>query len=189
MTIDLDSIPDRDEAASGVPRTRALSDLGGLARRRTVLRGIALAGATVGATALGVSPFGRDRAAWAETSPSGLSGWDATDCRDAYPRGYSEQRDNVGTYMSAPAACYGGYRMGSTMCDSTGWHRADTERISSRETRSYRPISSACGATTTKNAWKWTVNGVTYRCSDGSMSIRRYGVTWYTYLTICRSIV
>lgn len=189
MTLDIDDIPGLDDAPTGAAATRALSGLGSLARRRTVLRGIALAGATVGATALGFSPLGRASAARAETSPSGLSGWDALDCRDAYPNGYAERPDNTGDHVDAPAACFGGYRMGSTLCDSTGWHRSDTERISWSESRSYRPISSACGATATKNAWKWTVGGVTYRCSDGTMSIRRYGITWYTYLTICLSVV
>lgn len=189
MTLDLNSIPDLDESTSGSgPKTSALSGLGSMARRRTVLRGIALSGATIGATALGWSPLSRISGASAETSPTGLTGWDATDCRDAYPNGYNEERDNVGVYTSQPGACFGGYRIGSTLCDSTGWHRSDTVRTSWSQTTSYRPISSACGATTTKNAWKWTVNGVTYRCSDGVMTVRYWGFP-YSYLTICRAKV
>ncbi|MCA0435625.1 MAG: hypothetical protein LCH98_03920 [Actinobacteria bacterium] len=188
MTLHFTDIPDAD-ATETTERTQALTALGALAKRRTVLRGMALAGATIGATALGWSPLGRSDAASAETSPSGLLGWDANDCKDAYPNGYNEQPDNVGVYQSQPGACFGGYYMGSTMCDSTGWHRADSVRNSWIQTTSYRPISSACGATTTKNAWRWTVNGVTYRCSDGTMSIKYWGLTWYTYLTICRARV
>ena len=182
MTLTLDQIPAADTAPEGAEKTEALSALGAMARRRTVLRGIALAATTVGATALGWSPLGGGTAARAETSPSGLQGWDANDCKDAYPNGYAEQRDTEGAYTTRPGACYGGYRMGSTLCDSTGWHRADVERRSWLESWAYRPTS-------TKNAWKWTVDGTTYRCSDGVMSVRYLGMSWYSYLTICRSIV
>lgn len=192
MTLNLDSIPyadDADARGGGRERTRALTDLGALAQRRTVLKGVALAGATIGATALGWSPVAGARRAFAESSPTGLIGWDANDCRDAYPNGYNEQRDTTGAYVNEPGACFGGNEMGSTLCDSTGWHRADTVRVNWSTTHAYRPISTACGATTTKNAWKWTVNGVTYRCSDGTKSARYYGWNWYTYLTICRARV
>lgn len=184
MTLTLADIPDVD-APSAQPTT-ALTGLGSLAKRRTVLRGMALAGATIGAGALGVV---NGRRAGAETSPTGLQGWDAIDCSDAYPRGYNEQRDTTGDFVNEPGACFGGSQMGSTLCDSTGWHRSDTVYVSSSRSNSYRPISSACGATSTKNAWKWTVNGVTYRCSDGVMSVRYWGRTWYSYLTICRARV
>lgn len=189
MTLQLSEIPDAVSEEPVRERTKALTELGSLAKRRTVLRAMALAGATIGATALGWSPLGRAGQARAETSPTGLTGWDALDCKDAYPNGYAEERDNVGVYTAEPGACFGGYYIGSTMCDSTGWHKAVSERISWSQTRSYRPISTACGATTTKNAWRWTVNGVTYRCSDGVMSVKYYGMTWYSYLTICRAKV
>ena len=65
-----------------------------------MLKGVALAGATIGATALGWSPLGGARAAFAETSPGGLQGWDAMDCKDAYPNGYNEQRDTAGAYVN-----------------------------------------------------------------------------------------
>lgn len=189
--LDLDSIPAlaAEEAPAGAERTEALSALGSLASRRTVLRGVALSGATMGAVALGWSPLSKAPVAAAETSPTGLTGWDAIDCKDGYPQGYAEERDNVGIYTNEPAACYGGYMIGSSLCDSTGWHKNTYERYSYAETRSFRPISTACGATTTKNAWKWTVNGVTYRCSDGAMSVYYYGYRYYTYLTICRARV
>ncbi|QQS00028.1 MAG: hypothetical protein IPK37_13905 [Austwickia sp.] len=161
MTLQLSEIPDAVSEEPVRERTKALTELGSLAKRRTVLRAMALAGATIGATALGWSPLGRAGQARAETSPTGLTGWDALDCKDAYPNGYAEERDNVGVYTAEPGACFGGYYIGSTMCDSTGWHKAVSERISWSQTRSYRPISTACGATTTKNAWRWTVNGVT----------------------------
>lgn len=193
MPLELDSIPFADDAddtrvARG-GRTRALTELGALARRRTVLKGVALAGATAGATVLGWSPLGGVRGAAAETSPSGLTGWDALDCRDAYPNGYNEQRDTTGSFVSEPGACFGGQEIGSTLCDSTGWHRADTVRVNWSTTHAYRPISIACGASSTRNAWRWTINGVTYRCSDGTKSVRYFGINWYTYLTICRARV
>ncbi|MDO5628428.1 MAG: hypothetical protein Q4G43_08920 [Mobilicoccus sp.] len=189
MSLDFDHIPAADDAPEGAPRSEALSGLGALARRRTVLRGMALAATTVGATALGWSPLGGGLAARAETSPSGLQGWDRNDCRDAYPNGYTARPDTEGAFRDRAGACFGGYRMGSTLCDSSGWHRADVERRSFLESWAYRPISTACGATTTKNAWRWTVDGVTYRCSDGTMSVRFLGISWFTYLTICRSVV
>lgn len=191
MALQLTSIPDADDSVN--PATSASTSLGLLdtsARRRTVLRSVGLAGATAGATVLGWSPFGAS-AARAETSPTGLVGWDANDCKDAYPNGYSEQRDTTGAYVNSGAACYGGRVMGSTMCDSYGWHRSD--RTSSggwfgSTTTSYRPVSSACGATTTKNAWRWTVNGVTYRCSDGVTTVSSWWQN-YSYLSICRAKV
>ncbi len=194
MTLDLTTIPDVDAGnepgATGkkLEPTEALTGLGALAKRRTVLRGVALAGASIGASALTWGQAGTPTA-HAETSPTGLTGWDRNDCRDAYPNGYNEMRDNTGIYTNEPGACFGGSYVGSTLCDSTGWHRADSQRISWSRTNSYRPISTACGATTTKNAWRWTVNGVTYRCSDGIMSVKYFGSTWYTYLTICRARV
>lgn len=191
-TLALDDIPDADPALrTDEPRgrTQALTQLGSLAQRRTVLKGVALAGATIGATALGWSPLGGSRAAFAETSPGGLQGWDAMDCKDAYPNGYNEQRDTTGAFVNEPGACFGGSEMGSTLCDSTGWHRSDTVSSGFLQQTAYRPISTACGASTTKNAWRWTVNGVTYRCSDGTKSLRVFGINWYTYLTICRARV
>lgn len=188
MTLQLNDIPFAEETDRSAGKTRALTGLGSLARRRTVLKGMGLAGASIGATALGWSPLSGGRA-WAETSPTGLQGWDALDCRDAYPNGYNEQRDTTGAFVNEPGACFGGSEMGSTLCDNTGWHRSDTVSSGWFSQTAYRPISTACGASTTKNAWRWTINGVTYRCSDGTKSVRYFGINWYTYLTICRARV
>lgn len=188
MTLDLTSIPDSDATSGAGEKTSALSGLGSLAKRRTVLRGMALSGATVGAVALGWSPLGKASSASAETSPTGLTGWDANDCKDGYPNGYAESRDTEGAYTAEPAACYGGYIIGSTMCDSYGWHKTESKQLSWVQSVKRRPISTACGATTTKNAWRWTVNGTTYRCSDGVSTYYYWGLG-YSYLTICRAKV
>lgn len=184
-----DSIPDADDDLNpATQKTSALAMLDVSARRRTVLRSVALAATGAGAMVLGWSPMSKVPA-HAETSPTGLQGWDANDCRDAYPRGYNAQRDTEGIYRNQPGACYGGRVMGSTVCDATGWHRADSTGGGwFSQSRSYRPISTACGATTTKNAWRWTVNGVTYRCSDGVTTVSSW---WqrYSYLSICRAAV
>ncbi|MGO4957795.1 hypothetical protein ACTQ49_11115 [Luteococcus sp. Sow4_B9] len=153
-----------------------------MVRRRTVLKGVTLSAVALGTGALNLA--GASRAA-AETSPTGLTGFDANDCKDAYPNGYPEDKDNVGIYVNEPGACFGGTFIGSVFCDASGWYRTGTD--SYRQT--YRPISTTCGTTNMKNAWRWTVNGVTYRCSDGRVTIPSY---WYysrTYLAICRAKV
>lgn len=189
MTLDLNSIPDLDDSLNpATARSNSLGLLGQQARRRTILRSVGLAGATAGAVVLGWSPLSRSRSASAETSPTGLIGWDANDCRDAYPNGYNEQRDTTGVYVNERGACYGGRVMGSTVCDASGWHRADSTGGGWSGGTSYRPISTACGATTTKNAWRWTVNGVTYRCSDGVTTVSSW-YRRYSYLSICRARV
>lgn len=188
MSLDLTSIPDVDDDLNpATAKTSALAMLDTSARRRTVLRSTLLAASAAGATVLGWSPLGL-KAASAETSPTGLTGWDANDCRDGYPNGYNEQRDTEGAYVNEPAACYGGRVMGSTMCDSAGWHKSGSSGNWFSGTKSYRPISTACGATTTKNAWRWTVNGVTYRCSDGVTTVSSW-FQYYSYLSICRARV
>lgn len=181
MTLDLNSLPDLDQPAT-TDATDALADIDQVVRRRTVLKGVTLSAIALGTGALSMA--GASKAA-AETSPTGLTGWDANDCKDAYPNGYNEQRDNYGIYTAEPGACFGGTFIGSNFCDAAGWYRNETDRYN----QTYRPISSACGATSTKNAWRWTVNGVTYRCSDGRITIPSY---WYysrTYLAICRAKV
>lgn len=188
MTLDLNTIPDHDDEVNPTAeRTGSLKLLGSSMRRRSVLRSMGLGGAAAGAMVLGWSPLSRGSAAFAETSPTGLQGWDANDCKDAYPNGYYETPDTEGDFVSQPGACYGGRVIGSTMCDSAGWHRSDTTG-DWRSGTSYRPVSTACGATSTKNAWRWTVNGVTYRCSDGVTTVSN-GWRRYSYLSICRSQV
>ncbi|MEU7909346.1 hypothetical protein [Actinoplanes sp. NPDC049118] len=186
MPLDVEQIPDTETSSVTEP-TRALSGLGKAStRRRTVLRGVGLSGLTLGATALSWSPVAGQRAARAENGPNGLRGWDRTDCRDAYPSGYTEQRDTGGAYQNEPAACFGGDFMGSMYCTS-GWHKKGTVR-DAPITYTYTPISTACGSSSTKNAWKWRVGGRTWRCSDGNTRVSGGGST-RTYLTICRAPV
>ncbi|PID53445.1 MAG: hypothetical protein CSA58_09005 [Micrococcales bacterium] len=190
MTLDFASIPSSDDELNetgGHSTSGRL--LGSAARRRTVLRSVGLAGATAGAVILGWSPLSKARKASAEVSPSGLIGWDANDCSDAYPYGYDEEPDTIGEFVDEPAACYGGRVMGSTLCDETGWHRADREYYNRYVRLYYRPISTACGMSEPKNAWKWTVDGVTYRCSDGVTTVVSRWWERYSYLSICRARV
>jgi len=192
MSLDLTRIPDLDGDQSAGEPSQALRDLKPTGRR-TVLRGIALSGVAVGAAVLGWSPLSGMRSASAETGPNGLRGWDRNDCKDAYPvrsgypsGGYNEERDTGGAYTGSAAACYGGDFMGSDYC-SSGWHRSGTVR-DAPITRTYVPISSACGSGATKNAWKWTAGGRTWRCSDGHTTVSGGGSS-RTYLTICRAPV
>jgi hypothetical protein len=183
MSSMLANIPSRDEAPAGAARTEALSGFTSPPTRRVVLRAMTLGALTVGAVVADWSsrlvPGAR-----AETGPNGLTGWDRNDCRDAYPNGYNEVRDNVGAYINSAAACFGGSYRGSTYCAS-GWHRRGTVR-DAPVTYTYTPISTACGTTTKKNAWRWTTpNGLWWRCSDGHTTVSAGG-TSNTYLTICR---
>lgn len=188
MPLDLNSIPRLDEEPASAEPTRALRDIKvSPASRRTVLRGVALSALTVGATALSWSPLAGNRAARAENGPGGLRGWDSNTCADAYPRGYDAEPDTGGSFRNEKAACFGGDFMASTYCAS-GWHRSGTVRDAPVIT-TYKPISTACGSGTTKNAWKWkTSDNKVWRCSDGHTTVSAGG-TSRTYLTICRARV
>src|SRR6185436_12415887 len=100
MSSMLDSIPLRDEAEPGAPKTSALSGFRFRANRRVVLRAMTLGALTVGAVvgdwSTRLLPGGVARA---ETGPGGLLGWDRNDCKDAYPNGYPEQPDTEGAYV------------------------------------------------------------------------------------------
>ncbi|AEB42170.1 hypothetical protein [Micromonospora maris] len=183
MTLTFEQIPDLSVAAPEAPRSRALTRLRVQPQRRTVLRGIAFSALAVGGfVASATSRFSSP--AHAETGPGGLTGWDRNDCKDAFPNGYSPQKDNVGSHTARAAACFGGAYRGSTYCAS-GWHRSGTVR-DEPVTYTYKPVSNSCGATTKKNAWRWTTpDGVWWRCSDGNTTVSAGGTT-NTYFTICR---
>ncbi|WP_026422693.1 hypothetical protein [Actinokineospora inagensis] len=180
MALTLADIPDHE---AGTGRSTALADLEFTGRRRTVLRGITLGALTLGAAALAFP-----RRARAETGPNALSGWDRTDCHDAYPTGYDENPDTSGTFVNGYAACVGGAWRGSDFCDA-GWHKYGTTTQGDVQV-DHLPVSTACGTTTTKNAWRWTTpDGNVYRCSDGFSTYWGGGQSGYTYLTICRARV
>jgi hypothetical protein len=186
MSLTVDQIPDHELAAPGAARSTALTGLTGPARRRTVLRGIALGALTVGASALNWSGAVTTRRARAETGRYGLQGWDRTDCRDAYPAGYDQLGDTSGDYVNTYAACFGGSWRGSDLCEA-GWHKYGTWMYGDVRA-DHVPISSSCGATTTKNAWRWTTpDGAVYRCSDGYTTYWSSPDVGQTYGTICRS--
>jgi hypothetical protein len=189
MSFDVSRIPTTTDRPADAGPSSALRELPKAnAGRRTVLRGIALSGVTVGAAALSWAQFGRQESARAEDGPNGLRGWDRNDCRDAYPDGYREERDNGGRYRDAEGACFGGDFMGSHLCGN-GWHRADTAQNSSGQTFVFAPISTACGTTETKNSWKWkTSDGRVWRCSDGTTTVSVDGED-RTFLSICRAEV
>jgi hypothetical protein len=177
----LESIPDTEVAPADAKPTLALTELSTApAARRTILRGMVLGALTVGATAATWSSKLTTKAARAETSPTGVKGWDRLDCLDAYPGGYSEVRDNVGAYTGLNGACFGATFIGSIYCKS-GWHRTDTVR-DEPVTNSYRALPTRCAG---KGAWKWTTNGTWWRCADGQVTVSAGGSS-NTYTTICR---
>ncbi|GLZ42852.1 hypothetical protein [Actinokineospora sp. NBRC 105648] len=191
MALTFDQIPDHEVqdrelqnrgAAPG--RATALRDLGSTGRRRTVLKAITLGALTIGSSALLLG-----RRARAETGPNALRGWDRNDCRDAYPAGgYPEDADTSGQYVNTYAACYGGSWRGSDFC-AGGWHKYGTTTEGDLQV-DHMPVSTACGTTTTKNAWRWTTpDGKVFRCSDGFSTYWGAGQSGNTYLTICRAPV
>jgi hypothetical protein len=194
MTLDLNAIPYADEAPPGAARTTVLSAVSAPRRRRAFLRAVGYAGLSVGAAVLAL-PFAA-RTARAEWSPGGtLRGWDANNCTDAYPSGYSERRDTHGNYVGETAACFGGTYMGWNWCTSSGWHRSGQAPSSPPGwTWEMWPISSACGRAPTRNAWRWTTQpgSKVWRCSDGNSKVRRnvWLARWQgPYLSICRARV
>ncbi|WP_018680409.1 hypothetical protein [Actinokineospora enzanensis] len=184
MALALDRIPDHESPAGGtVERTQALTGLGSTGRRRTVLKAIALGAVTLGSTVLAFP-----RRARAETGPNALTGWDRTDCHDAYPIGYPEEPDTSGEFVNAYATCIGGAWRGSDFCEA-GWHKYGTY-VEGDVQVDHQPIATACGTTSTKNSWRWTTpDGKVYRCSDGFSTYWGGGNNGYTYLTICRARV
>jgi hypothetical protein len=187
MSLTYDLIPDHDGPTPGAGRTGALRALPA-APRRAVLRAAVLGAMTLGAAALDWTRLARRRPARAETGRFGLAGWDRTDCRDAYPDGYPQVGDTGGAYLNTYAACFGGSYRGSNYCDA-GWHKYGT--FTENGVRAdHVPISTACGTTSTRNAWRWTTpDGVVYRCSDGFTTYYAGPVSGQTFLTICRAVV
>ncbi|GAA3464906.1 hypothetical protein ACFFSW_22620 [Saccharothrix longispora] len=180
--IAFDSIPDLTGPAPGAGRSTALSGLRP-SRRRTVLKAVALGALTIGSSALTLP--GRARA---ETGPNALTGWDRTDCRDAYPTGYPEDADTGGEFVGTYAACYAGAWRSSEFCEG-GWHKYGTVTVGDVQV-DHMPVATTCGTVTAKNAWRWTTpDGRVYRCSDGFSTYWGGGHTGQTYLTICRARV
>jgi hypothetical protein len=152
--------------------------------RRTVLQALTLSAATIGWTAVGWTLPSAQRKAYAETGPGGLTGWNSNTCADAYPSGYGEQASTDGS--GYPAACYGSSRIGPAWC-SSGWFKSGTFNVYNGHDY-YTPISTACGASTTKkNAWRWSTGGHIYRCSDGNYSYDRLGgARQGPYFAVCQ---
>ena len=176
----LTQIPEYDQAPANAQPTGALKDLKVSGGRRTVLRAAALGAMTIGAAALDWGGAFGIKNAKAETGPAGMWGWDRNDCLDAYPSGYNEVADTNGYYIGT-AACFGGTWRGSNYCFS-GWHKNGTYFYGAIQGNSV-PVYSSCSG---RNAWRWTVNGLWYRCSDGNTTFYGGGYTGQTYFTICR---
>ncbi|MFI6321044.1 hypothetical protein ACIBG8_26140 [Nonomuraea sp. NPDC050556] len=148
----LDAIPSAETAPEGaIPsRVRSLIPDAPLSRR-TLMRGL-----LVGAIAATLVPF-----EWMLSRRAANAGptseWTASNCRDAYPGGYDEEPNNW--WWGGPAACFGGYRIGSYPCSGgyhfEGWRGYDDEGYTSNR-------ATTCS---NRNAWRWTA-GSTYRCSD-----------------------
>jgi hypothetical protein len=181
VSLTFDQIPDLETAPANATATSALSGLTVTGNRRTILRAATLGAVTIGAFVLNWTNRAR-----AETGPAGLQGWDRNDCHDAYPAGYEELGDTSGQYVNTYAACFGGTWRGSTYCEA-GWHKNGAWDYGTVQA-DHVPISTACGATTTKNSWKWTTpDGHTYRCSDGYTTYWGGPYDGQTYFTICRA--
>jgi hypothetical protein len=193
MSLTLEQIPRADAPSDETPPTAALTGVALPTRRRTVLRAITLGALTAGAMAADWSgrllPHRPAFAASFESGPGGLVGWSnpANGCAEPYPNrstyynfqktGYDEQADTSGSYTSYQAACFGGNFRSSGYCTS-GWHKNGL--INGQV---YTPISTTCGFTQQKNAWRWrTSDGNTWRCSDGHTTS---GTN--VYFTICRA--
>lgn len=188
MSLRLVDIPEHDSSPPHAAPSTALGELAGTGARRTVLRAVLLSALTLGATALDWAGAWGARRARAEIGRFGLLGWDRTDCRDGYPNGYAETPDTSGAYAHTYAACFGGSWRSSSYCEA-GWHKHGTWQYGDVRA-DHVPISTACGETVTRNAWKWTTpDGVVYRCSDGYTTFWGGGHFGQTYLTICRSVV
>jgi hypothetical protein len=169
MALDLASIPDAHDGPSGpVEHTAALRGLPATPSRRGFFRAVAFAGITVGSAALTVgSSLLPSKPAIAEVSPTGLTEWPRNDCTDAYPNGYTERSDESSSaYTYDGKACFGA-PVTNTNC-RWAWHK--------------NPTTGRCQSGSSRNAWRWTVNGRVYRCSDGYAS-------GTTTLTICRARV
>lgn len=178
----LTEIPEYDKAPQDARPTEALKDLKVGGGRRTVLRAAALGAMTIGAATLDWSGVFGTKSAKAETGPAGMWGWDRNDCLDAYPGGYNEQPDTGGAYAGT-SACFGGTWRGSTWCAS-GWHKNGTYWYNSGTVQGNSvPVYNMCSG---RNAWRWTVNGIWYRCSDGNTTLYGGGYNGQTYFTICR---
>jgi hypothetical protein len=151
------------------------------ASRRTVLRGL-----TVSAMAAALVPFDWLLTRRPARADGPTSEWLAADCRDAYSQGYREQRANWGP---GPAVCYGGWRVGDYPCNDDKRHFEGMRSFNEGEEmlNSYR-IDSACGESTTRNAWRWAYDGLTYRCSDAITTVTWRDGSYYTDITIsmCR---
>ncbi|PZG02225.1 hypothetical protein [Micromonospora deserti] len=165
MTLKLHAIPtSNDPAASGGQPSLALAGIPTTPSRRGFMRTVVFAGLTLGASAL---LLGVSRRGSAETSPTGLTEWSRNDCADAYPGGYTQVADQSNSaYTYDAAACFGA-PISNKNC-RLGWH--------------FNPTTGRCQSGSPYNAWRWTVNGRTYRCSDGFAS-------GTTTLTICRQRV
>lgn len=186
MALTFAHIPDQERPGAHAVPSGALRGLDLPGSRRSVLRAATLGAMVLGAAALDWS-FG-GRAARAERGTYGSQGWDRNDCRDAYPDGYTESPDTSGVHKNNYPACYGGSWQGSNYCDA-GWHKYGTWYTGTVRA-DHVPVSTACGATTTKNAWRWTTpDGAVYRCSDGYTTFWSGNQRGQTYLTICRSAV
>jgi hypothetical protein len=186
VALTFEQIPDHDRPPPAATRTSALKDLRVSGGRRSVLRAAALGAITAGAAALDWAGVFGTRSARAEVGRYALQGWDDNRCHDAYPTGYNEVGDTSGRYVNTYAACFGGTWRGSGYCDG-GWHKYGTWNESGVQA-DHVPISTACGSSITRNAWRWTTpDGTVYRCSDGYSTFWGGGYRGQTFLTICRS--
>jgi hypothetical protein len=153
----LDLIPSAEEAPAEGAVPRQAPTAGEPPSRRNILRGLVVA-----AAAAVLVPFN-----WVWSRRSAKAGptseYTASNCSDAYPNGYAEVANNW--WSDGPAACFGGWRMGSYPC--AGGYHFEGFRSYSDEGYTSNRIDTGCGpAGRKRNAWRWTAGGGLYRCSD-----------------------
>ncbi|MFF5213031.1 hypothetical protein [Streptosporangium sp. NPDC000396] len=141
------------------------------AARRTVLKGMAVAVATAA-----LVPFDWVISRRAALAVGPTSEWTRTNCRDAYSGGYAEEPSNWG---GGPKACFGGWRMGGYPCNSNKRHFEGFRGYHDEGYTSHRVTTCS-----NRNAWRWTVSGKVYRCSDASTRTVWNDGESYTDLTI-----
>ncbi|MCG5212087.1 hypothetical protein [Streptosporangium sp. KLBMP 9127] len=177
-----DTIPTMDAPPLGAVPSRVRTVIGDSpVARRTLLKGL-----VVSAVAATLVPFDWVFSRRAARADGPTSEWTAPNCRDAYSEGYTEMRANWGP---GPAVCYGGWRVGDYPCNEDQRHFEGSRSSSDGEEMfsAYR-IDSACGETSTRNAWRWSNAGNTYRCSDAVTTVTWTDGSEYTDITIamCR---
>ena len=143
-----ESIPDLDAPVPSAPPSEVGPSLHEIHRLAVSRRGV-IRGMLVGAGALAVSGVGMlagpAQKAFAATGPKGET-----------------EHTNCGGYEYSGGTCFGG-KIGSYYCNSSKWHLTTGWSMTCSSGHYYI----AWGRCASREAWRWTTSGVSYRCADG----------------------